>query len=97
MKKLEQDLRTRGAIKWKHAMHLVRLLFAGITVMEEHVVPVAPFDIEDMAEALHRALTMNPEERRRRAAGMRRVVSRHPLSKWVDRGVSFARSLPPKR
>jgi len=39
-KKLEQDMRTRGAIKWKHAMHLVRLLFAGITIMEEHVVPV---------------------------------------------------------
>ena len=39
-KKLEQDLRTRGAIKWKHAMHLIRLLLSGITIMREHVVPV---------------------------------------------------------
>lgn len=39
-RKLEQDLRTRGAIKWKHAMHLVRLLISGITVMREHTVPV---------------------------------------------------------
>jgi hypothetical protein len=39
-RKLEQDLRTRGAIKWKHAMHLVRLLLAGVTVLEERYVPV---------------------------------------------------------
>src|SRR6185503_351047 len=30
-KKLEQDLRARGEIKWKHAMHLMRLLLSGIT------------------------------------------------------------------
>lgn len=28
-KKLEGDLRTHGQIKWKHAMHLLRLLRAG--------------------------------------------------------------------
>jgi trehalose 6-phosphate synthase len=54
-------------------------------LLEDHVVPVAPFDVEDMAEALHRALTMDDEERQRKAKGIKRVVSRHPLSKWVDR------------
>ena len=39
-KKLEQDLRTRGEIRWKHAMHLIRLLLAGIVVLEEGVVPL---------------------------------------------------------
>lgn len=39
-KKLEQDLRARGAIKWKHAMHLIRLLLSGITVLREGFVPV---------------------------------------------------------
>ena len=39
-KKLEQDLRARGAIKWKHAMHLVRLLLSGVTVLKEGYVPV---------------------------------------------------------
>ena len=39
-KRLEQDLRTRGAIKWKHAMHLVRLLLSGITILREGYVPV---------------------------------------------------------
>jgi predicted nucleotidyltransferase len=39
-KRLEQDLRTSGAIKWKHAMHLVRLLLAGVTALREGFVPV---------------------------------------------------------
>lgn len=39
-KKLEQDLRTTGALKWKHAMHLIRLLLSGITVFREGFVPV---------------------------------------------------------
>ncbi|HEX2913284.1 MAG TPA: nucleotidyltransferase domain-containing protein [Chloroflexia bacterium] len=39
-KKIEQDLRTRGQVRWKHAMHLVRLLLAGITALEEGFIPV---------------------------------------------------------
>lgn len=39
-KKLQADLRNKGAVKWKHVMHLIRLLLAGITVLEEGVVPV---------------------------------------------------------
>lgn len=34
-KKLEQDLRARGEIKWKHAMHLMRLLLSGVTALRE--------------------------------------------------------------
>lgn len=34
-KKLEQDLRARGEIKWKHAMHLMRLLISGISALRE--------------------------------------------------------------
>ncbi len=40
-KKIDQDIRNRGAIKWKHAMHLVRLLLSGITVLRERTVPLA--------------------------------------------------------
>jgi predicted nucleotidyltransferase len=39
-KKLQADLRNKGAVKWKHVMHLIRLLLAGITVLEEAYVPV---------------------------------------------------------
>lgn len=34
-KKLEQDLRSAGEIKWKHAMHLIRLLWQGIEILRE--------------------------------------------------------------
>ncbi len=37
-KRLEQDLRTTGTLRWKHAMHLIRLLLAGITVLREGTV-----------------------------------------------------------
>jgi len=39
-KKLGQDLRNKGAIRWKHAMHLVRLLLSGIAILSEGAVPV---------------------------------------------------------
>lgn len=39
-RKLEADLRNHGSIKWKHAMHLIRLLLSGIVALREGVVPV---------------------------------------------------------
>lgn len=48
-KKLEQDLRTKGKIKPKHAMHLVRLLLSGITILKEGFVPVR---VEEYREKL---------------------------------------------
>lgn len=39
-KKLEQDLRNQGAFRWKHVMHLIRLLLSGITVLREGFVPL---------------------------------------------------------
>jgi predicted nucleotidyltransferase len=39
-KKLQGDLRNKGAVKWKHVMHLIRLLLSGVTVLREGVVPV---------------------------------------------------------
>jgi predicted nucleotidyltransferase len=39
-KKLGQDIRNRGSIKWKHAMHLIRLLLSGITALRQGFVPV---------------------------------------------------------
>lgn len=48
-KKMEQDLRSKGQIRWKHAMHLIRLLLSGITVLKEGFVPV---DMSDYRERL---------------------------------------------
>jgi uncharacterized protein len=39
-KKMEQDLRAKGEIRWKHAMHLIRLLLSGIKVLDSGFVPI---------------------------------------------------------
>jgi len=39
-KKMEQDLRTRGEVRCKHAMHLLRLLLTGAATLREGRVPV---------------------------------------------------------
>ena len=39
-KKMQADIRNQGQVKWKHVMHLIRLLISGISVLREGVVPV---------------------------------------------------------
>jgi uncharacterized protein len=39
-RRMEQDLRTHGAVRLKHAMHLIRLLLSGITALREAMIPV---------------------------------------------------------
>ena len=39
-KKIEQDIRNSGQIKWKHAMHLLRLLLTGAATLRDGSVPV---------------------------------------------------------
>jgi trehalose 6-phosphate synthase len=50
----------------------------------EFALSVNPFDIQEQADAIHRALTMSPEERAWRAEGLNRIVTaRHP-GDWVE-------------
>ena len=53
-RKLEQDLRAKGAIKWKHAMHLIRLLLSGVTALREEEVPVRVGEHRDRLLAIRR-------------------------------------------
>ncbi|MEW6307396.1 MAG: nucleotidyltransferase domain-containing protein [Verrucomicrobiota bacterium] len=39
-KKIEQDLRNHGEVRWKHAMHLLRLLMTGAETLRTGAVPV---------------------------------------------------------
>jgi trehalose 6-phosphate synthase len=48
------------------------------------VLSVNPFDVQDQADAIYRALTMGPEERRVRASRLKEIIfSRNP-GDWVD-------------
>ena len=53
-KKLQTELRNRGAVKWKHVMHLIRLLLSGITVLNEGFVPVRVEEYRDKLLAIKR-------------------------------------------
>jgi predicted nucleotidyltransferase len=53
-KKLATDLRLHGAPKWKHVMHLLRLLQSGITVLREAYVPVHVVEQRDHLLAIRR-------------------------------------------
>lgn len=39
-KKMQSDIRNHGQVKWKHVMHLIRLLLAGVGVLRDGIVPV---------------------------------------------------------
>ena len=39
-KKIEQDIRNQGEVRWKHAMHLLRLLLTGAATLRDGRVPV---------------------------------------------------------
>jgi len=49
----------------------------------EWSVSVNPFDVWGQAEALHEALSMDGEERRRRASAIREQVREHDVAEWV--------------
>ncbi|HEX8391516.1 MAG TPA: nucleotidyltransferase domain-containing protein [Longimicrobium sp.] len=43
-KRLETDFRMEGAPRWKHAMHLIRLLLSGVAALREGTLPIAVRD-----------------------------------------------------
>jgi predicted nucleotidyltransferase len=53
-KKLEQDLRNNGQIRWKHVMHLIRLLLSGVEVLKHGFVPLRVDHHRDRLLAIRR-------------------------------------------
>jgi len=51
-KKLEQDLRNHGEVRWKHVMHLIRLLLSGVTVLRDGFVPLRVDEYRDRLLAI---------------------------------------------
>jgi trehalose 6-phosphate synthase len=50
----------------------------------DYVISVNPFDIQEQADAIYRALTMDSEEKRRRGEGLREIIFSHNPGDWVD-------------
>jgi trehalose 6-phosphate synthase len=49
----------------------------------EHVVSIAPADVEGTIEALHEALTMDTAERKRRAEALKKTIEEEDITRWL--------------
>jgi trehalose 6-phosphate synthase/phosphatase len=63
---------------------LVLSEFAGAAAELAGAILVNPYDLDDVAAAISRALEMAPEERSDRMRSLRRRVSEHDLRRWAD-------------
>ncbi len=59
-KKIEQDIRNHGEVRWKHAMHLLRLLLTGAATLRTGNVPVRIEAHRDRLLAVKRGETLWP-------------------------------------
>jgi trehalose 6-phosphate synthase len=50
----------------------------------EHALSVNPFDIQELADSIHAALTMSPEERKWRHEGLRATIRSRNPGQWID-------------
>ena len=67
----------------------------------EFALSVNPFDVQELADAIYAALTMSGEERARRAAGLKEIVTSRDPGDWIDEQVADirkkARGMAPTR
>src|SRR4051812_10218331 len=50
----------------------------------EFALSVNPFDVQELADSIHAALTMAPDERRRRAEGLKSILTQRDPGDWID-------------
>ena len=53
---------------------------------------VNPFDIQEQADTIHRALTMEPEEQRLRAERLKEIITERDPGDWVDEQIADIRA-----
>ena len=52
--------------------------------LAEFALSVNPFDVQEQADAIHRALTMSADERSWRSEGLKRVIESRDPGDWID-------------
>ncbi len=62
---------------------LILSCFTGASRELQDALIVNPYDTEELADAIHRAVAMEPRERRERMRRMRRVVKQHNIYRWA--------------
>src|SRR6266704_6222838 len=61
--------------------------------LQPHVLSVNPFDIDATANAMHQAIVMGIDEKRRRNERAREVVRMNDIARWITRQVQDIRDL----
>jgi trehalose 6-phosphate synthase len=59
----------------------------------QHALAVAPADLEGTTQALYTALTMSPDERHRRAVGLKKTIEEEDITNWLLHLIEDAVSL----
>jgi trehalose 6-phosphate synthase len=61
----------------------------------EFALSVNPFDVQELADSIHAALTMEPAERARRARGLKEIVTARDPGDWLDEQLADIRKKRP--
>jgi trehalose 6-phosphate synthase len=67
---------------------LILSQFTGASRELHDALLVNPYDVEQVAEAIRRALEMQPEERHARMVRMRQTVKEHNVYRWAAELIS---------
>jgi trehalose 6-phosphate synthase len=68
----------------RHGVSLLSENTGAHEELGEFSLSVNPFDVQEQADAIHRALTMSAEERSWRAEGLKKIISARDPGDWVD-------------
>ena len=68
----------------RHGVSLLSENTGAHEELAEFALSVNPFDVQEQADAIYRALTMSAKERGWRAEGLKRVVTARDPGDWVD-------------
>jgi len=63
--------------------------------LKEWALCVNPFDLQEQADAMYRALTMHGAEKHERAEGLRAYVREHDIAGWLDAQLGDLAALRP--
>jgi trehalose 6-phosphate synthase len=69
--------------------------FAGASRELKDAVIINPYDVEEMADAIHLSLTMEASERTDRMKRMRTVVREHNIYRWAGNLITALARLRP--
>ena len=72
----------------KDGVLILSELAGSFEQLSEQCIPIAPTDLEGTVRALHQALNMPAEERKRRAAALKSLIQDEDITYWLERQFS---------